>query len=325
MTLTLDAAGFFGGAVRAPEDEGGAAEATPAAETSTPATAASAASAADDSDFDIPADIDDVVVIPKAPEPLPAKSGAAAETQHPAETVVAAPPPGTQPPPSQTTVQPPAQPPQAAQPAGPQTPPQPPASAEPPKPQALDPSTPEGFTQGLAQHKEALIQHLAKERFSLTSQDAEEVTTDPATAIPKLMARVFIEAMGTIQRQIQTFVPPIIQRQQVQQKQAWDAEQKFYAAFPQLPRSADADKVVDQIALAYRKAFPDASLEETIADVGALAMQKLKIAPAAVAPKKGNGAAKPPAPPAFQPAVGGVSAGAVAPEDDPWAGFTLPG
>ena len=98
------------------------------------------------------------------------------------------------------------------------------------------------------------------------------------------------------------------------------AEGEFFRAHPALNKQAHG-RDVERLARLYRSANPNATLQEVIRDVGAMAIQTLKLTPQPSA--KPNGA-RPHASPSFVPAVGGGAKGPPQqPEVNPWAGLGM--
>ena len=92
---------------------------------------------------------------------------------------------------------PPAAPAQAAKPPEQKPPEVPKAAPEPPVAQTPPPAAaapaakddPEGLVGRLSEHREAIIDGLATQRFALTPQEVDSVTADPAAAVPRLLAK----------------------------------------------------------------------------------------------------------------------------------------
>lgn len=295
--------------------DGGAAAPLPAAEGVDPNPTA-------DADFDMPLD-DDLDSIDVGSAAAPNEGAASGGAPGALGGVPAAPAPAATPAPVQQTQ--PAQPapgaPQAA-PAGPQQNPQgtPQASQVAQQPAAEQPE-PGDFLGQLAQHREAMVEALS-ERFAISEEDAELLQTQPEAVLPRMAANIMFEAISSVHKQIQEFVPAIIEQHMRVQKAQAEAENAFYSRWPAL-KGLDGEKFarLSGIIKAYNTSNPQVPRERRIEEIGAIAHQVLgiPIQPVAAAPKRG-------ATPAFRPANGGLpgNAQSTAGEVDEWAGFDLP-
>lgn len=250
------------------------------------------------------ADLDDVEVIAEPP----------AAPQQPAATKPAAPAPAPAP----------------AAPAAPQAAPaaQPAAEAAPaPSPQgALDPTNLDQWLQGMNTHKAALMDHLAAQVFTLSDQEKAALDTDAVGAIPKIMARVHLEAVQAAMQNIHQIVPALVNKMLATRARSEEADNEFYGAWKQLNRAEHGAKVRAYAGL-FRNANPQATRAQAIQAVGRMVCAELGIPfagtpqPAPAAP--GNGAAAPaPRPVPFAPARPGTSAPTLTPiEESPFAGM----
>jgi hypothetical protein len=153
--------------------------------------------------------------------------------------------------------------------------------------------------------------------YALSQEEVEGLETNAAEAIPKLLAKVHVQAtLGAIHN-IGNLVPAMVEKSLAQQAARTRNSEAFYSTFPKLDRNNPAHSdAVNRIAKAYRAANPSVPKAQMIQDVGLLAMQQLKIPFAAAAP---NGRA-----PAFVPAVGGGAAVPPATEvADPFSGMGM--
>lgn len=214
-----------------------------------------------------------------------------------------------------------AKPPPAPQ-APPVQPPQPVAAAQPPQQQPPAPTqtqqpqgTPSGVPAGLdvydpAQLASALVANeaqltdvLSQQVFNLSPQEVEALETNVVEAIPRLMARVLVQAQKSMLTQMARIMPAAIQRHNTATSAAGTAEQQFYRAVPELN-----PQVHGQLVYAYgrmfRQMYPQATLQDLIAHVGPM----VKVAAGvhtqqpAQQPPRTNGRHPPPSP--FTPAGG---------------------
>lgn len=292
-----------------PEPAGGGSSAVPA---STPASPSDG-----DSGFTFPDnfgdDLDDAGVTP-TPAPTPAPATPAATPAAPATPAAATPAPAT----------PPAAP--AATPAQPSAPA--PTAAEPSQPSIPTPSAgdPLALAASLDQHRDAALAHLAQTRFALSEEELTELESNVATAVPKLLSRVFLESQTQMMRFVAQAIPQMFQQQQSVSRANNAAEKKFFDSHKELDINNPQHKqLVAQYAHAYRSVNPQAKLDDVIANVGVMVKAALGIASAApaAAPTAPTLPAGAPAAVPFRPAVG---TGAPAPtpvvaSDNPWEGM----
>lgn len=263
---------------------------------------------------------------PSVPEPFEFGDMESWETESP---VPESPPPAQAEPPAQPAqatppgAEPAAQPPAREQPG--EQPPAPTGPQETPSPQSF-PTEPLEVAQGLVQHEEALINHLAETEFKLSQQDLEALESDAPSHIPKLLARGYFKAQVNLMNQIGRLVPQMVQKQMQVMRRNMENENRFYSRWPEIDRVKHAP-LLKRYATVYRQANPQATIDQMIEDVGPMVMMAAKVparaqgAPGAA--PTGNGA-RPPQPTPFVPALGGPAAPPAAVEEDPWAGMHQP-
>lgn len=231
--------------------------------------------------------------------------------------------------PEETVVQPEAPPAEPAQPAAEAKPPAPapapvPPAAPPAQPQQAQPAapapvqadnSPQGLVQQLEQHRSAVIQALAAERFKLSPEEVSALDADATAAIPQIMSRVYYEAMQSTLMHLQNQVPRMVLGILNAQKSSDSATDKFYGQFPALDRTKHHNDVL-QFASMLRQTNPRISEADLFSMVGAAVMAKngLSMQPA-VAP------ARPPQPAPFVPATPGSSVRVVPEPESPFAGL----
>lgn len=147
--------------------------------------------------------------------------------------------------------------------------------AQAPQTPAVDPQQQlEQFMQARAQAEELLAQY-----YSLQKEDLEALEEDPTeflkTAVPKIAARVYTDAVLTSIQRVQQAMPVLLQQQLEQHEQSRSAEERFFQQWPQLREHKDA---VTRIAAAYRQINPDMPMEQFMRDVGVQAMVMLGLA-----------------------------------------------
>lgn len=250
-----------------------------------------------------------VPVVVAAPTPSqPVAQPSSAETSPPAQPVEGQQPAQqAQQPAVQQAVPPPGQQPaQQVQPAPTQ-----PAQQQPavPAPAAVDPQ--DGF-KALADAVEAsrgkFEDALSTTVYQLKAEDTEALMADPASVVPKLLARAHINIVQNVLRTVGQQMPHMVGGLLEARKENSAREDAFYAKWPQLNRQTD-EGTIRRLAAAYRTANPQASSDELIQMVGAQAVVALgrlqAAAPAAVPPQ--------PRQQGFRPAAASVPAGQVNP------------
>lgn len=207
---------------------------------------------------------------------------------------------------------------------------QPPTPVQPPvQPVAVAPAAPQQglppaseiaeIVQGLETHGKALAGHIATTTFALSKEEADALEVNAVGEIPKLMARVHLEASKNTLRQIETFVPKIVEslvNKILQTRTAsTEALADFYKAWPGLS-SDKHQKLVDQYAKVFRATNPQATRKDAIAFVGAAIHAQLGL-PVQVAAPGSNGQTPPP----FAPARPGARQVSTLPVDDLFGGL----
>ena len=295
--------------------DGGAATPLPASTSVDPNPSA-------DADFDMPLDddLDSIDVGPSADAGSGAGHGGSGEALgvQPVAPAPLSPTAPAQPIPATTVAQPA---PQAPAQPGPQPSPQAPAQPAQTGEAGQAAGQPKDFLTQLSESREAMVEALT-ERFAISEEDAELLQTQPEAVLPRMAANIMFEAISSVHKQIQEFVPSIIERHMKVMKAQMEAENAFYEKWPGL-KGLDEEKStrLNGIIKAYNAANPNQPRERRIEEIGALAHQIMGIPlPVAAAPPK-----RPKAAPPFQPANGGLPGTAqTAVDDDPWAGFDLP-
>lgn len=183
---------------------------------------------------------------------------------------------------------PPANPQQPVQPATPAQVEQPPATPVQPAPtqqapqQAQPPaqavSDPQDGLRALAdaveQGREKFVDALATTAYRLSSEDADALIADPAAAVPKMLARAHVNIVQNVLRTIGAQMPHLVGGLLEARKKNAEYEDAFFAKWPQLDRVKD-ERVIRQLAAAYRTANPAAPSDELIQMVGAQAVVAL--------------------------------------------------
>lgn len=132
------------------------------------------------------------------------------------------------------------------------------------------------LAQAIEQYRSQAVEQLATSVYSLTKEEAEEIETDPGTAlvkmIPKAMARVHIEAQLAAINQVARILPAFMQQINTVQTEARQFEDKFFEKWPALKNHYST---VTQAAQMYRQMNPQAKPDDVIKNVGLYSMMQL--------------------------------------------------
>lgn len=211
---------------------------------------------------------------------------------------------------------PPAAPPAPAQPAETAPTPQQPTPQEPASPAPVEPVN---LVKQLTEHRQAIVDGLAAERFALTKEEAEGLDANPGAVIPKLMARVHFEAVNAALLHIQNYVPMIAAHVMTQLTGAKEAEQAFYSQNTALDRAKHGQDVI-AFNRAFRASNPQMPAKDLMAMVAAAVMAKHGLtgqpAPSPTTPQT-------PRPAPFIPAAPGGGAARVTVEANPFEGLGM--
>lgn len=202
--------------------------------------------------------------------------------------VVAPPAPAPEPPVALTS--------QPAQ-AAPQEPAKPAAAQpQPGEPQALkfDPSDPMSVANAMQENRDAYIQRLAQTQFALSPEDMAALEADVTTAVPRLLARVYVDAAIGQMAQIAKSVPLMVQKHLEVSAARTQSENEFYSKWPQLDRKQHHE-LVNKYAVDLRRMHPDMSTEEMMNRVGPLVMMQAGIPFATPGSANAPGTSQPPA------------------------------
>lgn len=204
--------------------------------------------------------------------------------------------------------------PQAQQPQQPEA--QPAQAQQPPAqtPQATSqPETLDSVISAFEQNLPAIADNLSQ-NFAIDDVMAQELETDFRTAVPKLLSRVFAQAVQTNLMYMRQFIPQMIQQDRVMQAAYKDAEDAFFGKFKQLDRKTHGNDIRSYGAAFYAQ-NPKLSRDELFNLVGSAVMAKYGIVPGAPpqlpTPPRGPaqafvpvGQSAPAAPPSTQPQPG---------------------
>jgi hypothetical protein len=206
-------------------------------------------------------------------------------------------------------------PPVATPPVAPVAPTVPPVAAE---PTAVQPPTPQAQPVANAETPAAPVDLVALRQnyqneltnyYALSQEDAQRFQTEPELVLPSLAAKVHLEVLDAVMAQLPQRVTQMISHHAEVTKREKQAEDEFFAPFPDLAKHKDAVLRVGQM---YRAANPTATKEQAIKAIGDFVRQSLGLtAPAPVV----QSAPAPTNP--FIPA-GSSGSGAVPPQRSEW-------
>lgn len=136
-------------------------------------------------------------------------------------------------------------------------------------------STPGDGAAALAEYRRNAEEKLTA-LFALDDAGVDELTTDPAKAVPKLMAKTLFETVQATMQAVHHFLPSLIEQIDARRTADREAESAFYKAWPKLDRKVHGT-YIQQAANIHRQMNPKAKLEDIIRDVGAQTMVAFKI------------------------------------------------
>ena len=171
----------------------------------------------------------------------------------------------------------------------------------------------EEFTKWRTESEDLLAEH----HYALTDEqvqqfDEDQVPDSLVQAIPRMMSRVYLDAVTAAMGQITTHLPQLIAMVNERSAQVEREEGVFFEEWPQLVEHRDT---VLRMGVAYRQANPQVTAEMFIKEVGASAMVALQIPIEAVGdgtPAKPNGDKKPKP---FTPATKGAATSGPPPKE----------
>jgi hypothetical protein len=190
-----------------------------------------------------------------------------------------------------------------------------PAVEEPPAAPVVETKTPEQLQQEHTKWREESEAKLT-EFYAIDKEDAELLLTEPEKVIPKLAARLHLEVSTAVAEAVKSLLPSAIQQMSAQQSVAEKQEGEFFKAWPKL-NDTKHHNTLQRLGVTYRNSHPQATPDDFIRDVGAMAMVALRIPfdePAAPEPE-------PKVPPHVPAAAAGGSAPARPTSTNPFAQF----
>jgi hypothetical protein len=171
-------------------------------------------------------------------------------------------------------------------------------------PASPPPAGPQSLVEAMDANREALIDAISKDMFSMSKEEAEALETDFAGNLPKLGARVFYQATRATHNIINSLVPQLIEKHLGAIKKREETENAFYGQFKGLDKTKHHADVV-QFAQTFRQVNPNATREELWALVASSVAAKhgLTSAQAAQVVADAANGSQPRRPPASEPFV----------------------
>lgn len=182
------------------------------------------------------------------------------------------------------------------------------------------PSDPVGIANAIEANRDAIIEHLATTKFALTPEEVSALESDVVTAVPRLMAKMFVESQTSMQKFLAQAVPGMMKNYNSVTRANDDAEGEFFKAHTALDKSNPQHRATAiRLATLYRSANPNIPLGQLIQEVGPMVIAAVGVN-AGARPANGSPAA-PRATAPFRPAVGGGGAPPNPEPENPWAGM----
>jgi len=209
----------------------------------------------------------------------------------------------------------------------PATPPQAATEAQPPTQDGdnrpLTASDPWRIATGLEAHRAEVIAHLAGTKFALSEDEVKALDADPASAVPQLLSRVFLESQVSMQKFLAQAVPGMIKQYNTVTTANEGAEKKFFDSHKALDiKNPQHRATAVRIATLYRQANPGIPLDQLIAEVGPMVMASLRLNASATPTNGGKQPVIPRGGTGFRPAVNGGGGAPIATEPaSEWGGL----
>lgn len=144
---------------------------------------------------------------------------------------------------------------------------------------AETPVTPEAVEQAYSKYEAAIMPQLETQYKSVITPDlAKELDENPASAIPKLMAKVHYNAHIAAYTGIMSQLPVLIGNMLQRNKMIDEAEKGFFGRWPDLNKPEHRGSV-DSGIRAYRAANPKATMQEVVEKAGLMCMISLGLNP----------------------------------------------
>lgn len=147
------------------------------------------------------------------------------------------------------------------------------AASEEQQPQPQQPQQPD-----LQTAQQQAIDHLAKQVYALSEEDAKALISEPDKIFPRLAAQLHMTVAQQIGSVIQQVLPQQVKGIVDGQMKAVRAEQEFFGRFPHLRNPKFRNVVLSSIKMA-KAAEPGADREQIMESAAMLAAHRLKLQP----------------------------------------------
>ena len=129
----------------------------------------------------------------------------------------------------------------------------------------------DGFTaldQAIQASREKVIDAVATGTYVLTQEELDAVQVEPEKILPKLMARVHVNAVQGVVRHIAQQMPAMVGALMQAKEQTSRLESEFFKAWPQLDKTKHGADIM-KVGQVFRQLNPNATFEEFVRHVGA--------------------------------------------------------
>lgn len=124
--------------------------------------------------------------------------------------------------------------------------------------------------------RKAAEENLAK-YYGLSEEASMALLENPGQEVPKLLARVYVDAVEGTSQALAAHLPALMYRERERVKASEAAEDEFYRVWPGLKDRNDLREELVRTSEMYVRINPDHSLEQTIKGVGTFMHLKHKI------------------------------------------------
>lgn len=170
-----------------------------------------------------------------------------------------------------------------------------------------------------------LLEKQYMDRIEFSEEEAAQLLVEPEKVLrgklSRLSSELFMDMYEALQRTNWASVPHLVRGEVAQQQATQKAERAFFEKWPALSKPEYAD-TIRQVSAVHRQQHPQATLEQAIAQVGAMVSVSLGIPAPGTKPEQRSAPEKPPSKP-FTPAGPGGTGLSLTPETPPseWETF----
>jgi len=118
-----------------------------------------------------------------------------------------------------------------------------------------------------------------QERYALSEEDVQLMTTEPEKVLPKMASRLYMDVFENVTQGIMGAIPGMIQQTILSQEAVRQADNAFYGKWNGKLDAGNNDHkaMVDRVGAVYRQVNPNATKDQYIAEVGAQVLMALGI------------------------------------------------